>query len=145
MITMNDYLQFLIGKEGSDLHLCSGRRPYIRIHGELIDTEFPVLSSQRIDALINDILNEEQMRRIIRTKELDISYMMPDISRFRINIYKQRGSYAVTIRVIPFNAGTFESLGIPQGGPEDNRYKAWSCVDYGCPGQREDNYTCLRH
>jgi len=114
MISMSDYLQFLIGKEGSDLHLCSGRRPYIRIHGELIDTEFPILSSDRMDILVNEILNADQMGMLTNEKELDISYMLPNISRFRINIYRQRGSYAITIRVIPFNVGTFETLGIPR-------------------------------
>ena len=114
MINMSDYLQFLIGKEGSDLHLCSGRRPYIRIYGELIDTEFPILVADSIEILVKEILNEEQMNRLANEKEIDVSYMLPDISRFRINIYKQRGTLAVTIRVIPFDIGTFESLGIPR-------------------------------
>jgi twitching motility protein PilT len=113
MIAMNDYLKFLIGKDGSDLHLCSGRRPYIRIDGELIDTEFPVLAPEKIDELVSEVLNDQQLEKLRHNKEIDVSYMMLNLSRFRINIYKQRGSYAVTIRVIPFNAGTFESLGIP--------------------------------
>ncbi len=113
MINMNDYLQFLIGKEGSDLHLCSGRRPYIRIDGELIDTEFPVLAPERVNELVLEVLNGEQIDKLRQYKEIDLSYMLPKISRFRLNIYKQRGSYAVTIRVIPFDAGSFESLGIP--------------------------------
>ena len=113
MINMNDYLQFLIGKEGSDLHLCSGRRPYIRIDGELIDTEFPVLAPERINELVLEVLNGEQIDKLRQYKEIDLSYMLPKISRFRINIYKQRGTYAVTIRVIPFDVGSFESLGIP--------------------------------
>jgi len=113
MINMNDYLQFLIGKEGSDLHLCSGRRPYIRIDGELIDTEFPVLAPERINELVLEVLNGEQIDNLRQYKEIDLSYMLPKISRFRINIYKQRGTYAVTIRVIPFDVGSFESLGIP--------------------------------
>ena len=114
MINMNDYLQFLIGKEGSDLHLCAGRRPYIRIYGDLIDTEFPILVSDKIDELVREILNEEQLSRLAKEKEIDISYMLPNVSRFRINIYRQRGSSAVTIRVIPFGVGSFESLGIPR-------------------------------
>jgi twitching motility protein PilT len=113
MITMTDYLQFLIGKEGSDLHLCSGRRPYIRVSGELIDTEFPMLMPEKIDQLVGEVLNTQQAKRLKEDKEIDISYMMPNISRFRINIYKQRGSYALTIRVIPFDCGSFEFLGIP--------------------------------
>ena len=113
MINMNDYLQFLIGKEGSDLHLCSGRRPYIRIDGELIDTEFPVLAPERVNELVLEVLNGEQIDKLRQYKEIDLSYMLPKISRFRINIYKQRGTYAVTIRVIPFDVGSFESLGIP--------------------------------
>jgi twitching motility protein PilT len=114
MITMSDYLQFLIGKEGSDLHLCSGRRPYIRIHGELVDTEFPIISTSGVESLVKEVLNDEQFRRLENEKETDVSYMLPNISRFRINIYKQRGSYAVTIRVIPFSVDNFEALGIPR-------------------------------
>ena len=113
MINMSDYLQFLIGKEGSDLHLCSGRRPYIRVSGELIDTEFPILIPEKIDQLVGEILNSQQAEKLRDEKEIDLSYMLPNVSRFRINIYRQRGSYAVTIRVIPFDCGTFESLGIP--------------------------------
>jgi twitching motility protein PilT len=114
MITAGDYFTFLIGKEGSDMHLCSGRKPYIRVDGELVDTEFPVLLPDQIETLVREILNNEQLSRLHKEKEIDISYMSPNISRFRINIYKQRGSYAITIRVIPFNAGTFENLGIPR-------------------------------
>jgi twitching motility protein PilT len=114
MITMSDYLQFLIGKEGSDLHLCSGRRPYIRLHGELIDTEFPVISTGGVELLVREVLDSEQFSRLEKEKEADVSYMLPNISRFRINIYKQRGTYAVTIRVIPFCVDSFEVLGIPR-------------------------------
>jgi twitching motility protein PilT len=113
MINMSDFLTFLIGKEGSDLHLCAGRRPYIRVYGELIDTEFPVLSPERLSALINEILTNAQIKKLTEEKELDISYMLPNVSRFRINIYRQRGSYAVTIRVIPFAVASFDELGIP--------------------------------
>jgi twitching motility protein PilT len=113
MISMNDFLDFLKGKEGSDLHLCAGRRPYVRIHGELVDTEFPILTPGDIDRLIKDILTDSQAKKLTDDKELDISYMLPDIARFRMNIYMQRGSYAVTIRVIPFAVGTLDQLAIP--------------------------------
>jgi twitching motility protein PilT len=113
MINMSDFLNFLIGKEGSDLHLCAGRRPYVRIYGELVDTEFPILTPERVSSLIGEILSDEQVKKLDLEKELDISYMLPNVSRFRVNIYRQRGSFAVTVRVIPFTVGSFDDLGIP--------------------------------
>jgi twitching motility protein PilT len=113
MINMKDFFDFLKGKEGSDLHLCAGRRPYIRIYGELVDTEFPILAPESIDSLIKQVLTDDQKKRLSEEMDLDISYMVPNVSRFRINIYKQRGSYAITIRIIPSAVGSFDELEIP--------------------------------
>jgi twitching motility protein PilT len=114
MIGMNDFFDFVKGKEGSDLHLCAGRRPYIRVYGELVDTEFPILTPDNIENLIKQIMTDDQAKRLAENKELDISYMLPNVARFRINIYKQRGSYAVAIRVIPYVVGNFNELEIPE-------------------------------
>lgn len=113
MNNMIDYLKYLVEKEGSDLHLCAGRKPHLRLHGELIETAFNVLPPERIKGLIYSILNKEQIQCLEENKELDISYMLPDLCRFRVNIYLQRGTLAIVIRAIPFQIDSFEELAIP--------------------------------
>jgi len=114
MLTMMEFLKYLVNKEGSDIHLCAGRKPHIRIHGELAETEFDVLKPQEVKKLIYSILNKGQINILEQNKELDMSYMIPDLCRFRINIYIQRGSLGIVVRSIPFQVRTLEDLGIPK-------------------------------
>lgn len=116
MVKMNDmldYLKYLVEKEGSDLHICSGRKPHLRLNGELIETAFNVLPPDKVKTLVYSILNEEQIKSLEAVKELDVSYMLPDVARFRVNIYMQRGSIGIVIRAVPFQLDSFSELGIP--------------------------------
>jgi twitching motility protein PilT len=108
-----DYLNFLVKEKGSDIHLCAGRKPHIRINGRLTDTGFDVLRPEEIKTMIYNLLNEEQIGCLKENKELDISHMLPGVCRFRINIYVQRGSLALVARMIPWQVEPFEQLGIP--------------------------------
>jgi len=110
---MIELLKFHAKQGASDLHLCSGRKPYLRIQGELVDTDFEALTPDQVKSLIFSILNQEQIEILERESELDISYILPDICRFRFNVYRQRGSYAVSVRVIPFQVKPFDDLKIP--------------------------------
>lgn len=113
MNTIVDYLKYLVEKGGSDLHLCTGRRPHIRMHGELIDTGFEALRPDKTKALIYSILDKEQIQSLEKNGELDTSYMIIDLCRFRVNVYIQRNTLAIVVRAIPFQVNSFEELGIP--------------------------------
>ncbi|NQT95913.1 MAG: PilT/PilU family type 4a pilus ATPase [Candidatus Omnitrophica bacterium] len=113
MANMADILKYQVKMNASDVHLCAGRKPYLRIHGELMDTEFPVLGPDDVKRLIYSVLTEQQIKTLEEDNELDLSYIMPDLCRFRLNVYRQRGSYAVSVRAIPFQVEPFDDLGIP--------------------------------
>jgi len=113
MLSIEKLLRYLVEKDATDLHLTAGLAPQIRINGELIITDFDVLTPQAIEALIFEILTERQIDQFRQIKELDISYGIPGIGRFRINLYYQRGSVALAARFIPYDIPTIEELGIP--------------------------------
>lgn len=113
MNSMIDYLKYLVEKEGSDLHLCAGRKPHLRLHGELVETAFNILAPEQVKGLIYSILNKEQIEFLEKDRELDVSYMLPELARFRVNIYMQRGTIGIVIRAIPFQVDSFEELNIP--------------------------------
>jgi twitching motility protein PilT len=113
-MTLNKFLKFLVQKEGSDIHICAGRKPYVRIHGQLHGTELGIIRPGEVKDIIYSVLTDEQKEYLQQHKELDFSYMLPELSRFRINVYLQRGTFAVVVRAVPFQVRSFEELGIPE-------------------------------
>lgn len=113
MSEMIDLLRFMVKNNASDLHLCAGRKPHMRIQGELIESNIDTVKPGYVKELIYSILDKEQIRHLEQHKELDMAYMMPDLCRFRINVYIQRGTHGAVVRAIPFDISSFEQLGIP--------------------------------
>ncbi|MCM8771611.1 MAG: type IV pilus twitching motility protein PilT [Candidatus Omnitrophica bacterium] len=113
IININDILKFAVEKKASDIHILAKLRPHIRINGELQPTPFPVLSNEECKNLVYSILNEEQIKIFEKTKELDFSYGIEGIGRFRINLHYQRGTIGIAIRPIKDTIPTFEELGLP--------------------------------
>lgn len=110
---IEELLLYMIEQQASDLHLIAGRPPQLRIFGDLVHTEFELLTAESIKELIFSLLSSEQKRKLEQTKELDSSFGLKDISRFRLNIYYQRGSMAAAIRRISFEVPNMEELGLP--------------------------------
>ena len=110
---IEDLLFHMIDSEASDLHLCVGQPPELRIFGELVPTEYDLLKEEDIKALAYNILTPEQQRTLEQTKELDGSFGLKDISRFRLNIHYQRGTMSVSIRRISYEIPAMEDLGLP--------------------------------
>lgn len=108
-----DLIKYGIDNRASDIHITTGVPPAFRIDGVLRYLDERPLSSDSIEALIKQILTEEKARELEFTGEIDISYFIPSLGRFRMNIYKQRGCYAVAIRIIPSRIPTIEELGLP--------------------------------
>ncbi|HHX74177.1 MAG TPA: type IV pilus twitching motility protein PilT [Firmicutes bacterium] len=106
-------LRELVERKGSDLHLAAGTRPMIRVFGELIPLDLPVLNSEEIKKLLFSILDEKQQQELLAERELDFSYSLSGVSRFRGSAIFQRGSVDVAIRAVPWSIPTVEELGLP--------------------------------
>lgn len=106
-------LKEMMERRGSDLHLTVGAPPTIRVDGELIGTEYDPLTPNETQTLVYSILKDEQKKRFELDKELDFAFGIKGLSRFRANVFTQRGCVACAIRVIPYEIMTFDELGLP--------------------------------
>ncbi len=113
MVNLHQLLQTLIEKGGSDLHLTTGVPPKIRINGQLSSVEGPPLSASDTKHLLYSVLTDAQKHRFEEENELDFSFGLKGLSRFRGNVFVQRGAVAGAIRTVPFEIQSFESLGLP--------------------------------
>jgi len=113
-LNMRDLLEQMLKKGASDLHITTGQTPKLRIDGDL--QEVPgagKLMPRETMALAYSILTENQKKRFETEDELDFSFGVQNLARFRGNVYKQRGSVALAIRLIPYDIQTFDELGLP--------------------------------
>jgi len=113
MANLHQLLQTLIEKGGSDLHLTTGVPPKIRINGQLSSVEGPALSASDTKHLLYSVLTDAQKHRFEEENELDFSFGLKGLSRFRGNVFVQRGAVAGAIRTVPFEIQSFEDLGLP--------------------------------
>lgn len=112
-LEIQEILQLIIDKGGSDLHLKVGQPPIIRVSGKLTSTDFEPLSKEEMQRLIFSMITGEQRKILEQTYELDCSYGVSGLGRFRVNVYKDRGSYAACLRVIPFQIPNLDDLDLP--------------------------------
>lgn len=110
---IEDILEKVVAMQGSDLHISAGLPPVIRVDGVLQRIDSPPLSSDDIETLLFPMLSNEQRRRLEQDWELDFSYGIQGLSRFRANFYKDKGNYAAAFRVIESMVPSFEKLGLP--------------------------------
>ena len=113
MVSMHELLSEMYEKGGSDLHITTGISPTIRVDGRLMPTSAEPLSPQETKRLCYSILTEAQKQRFEEEMELDLSFGIKGLSRFRANLFLQRGAVAGAFRTIPFRVRTFEELGLP--------------------------------
>ena len=107
-------LQEMIQKSASDLHITVGERPKLRVDGDLQNSAYPrPLAPKDTLGLAYSILTEQQKKRYETEDELDFSFGVQNLSRFRGNVYKQRGCVAMAIRQIPYEIHSLEKLGLP--------------------------------
>lgn len=112
-VTIEDLLHLMVERGSSDLHLKAGSAPMIRVDGELTPASYEIMSPDSVRRMVESILADEQKAKFIADKELDLAYSVPGLSRFRINVYLQRGSWAAAIRVIPSRPFTIDELKLP--------------------------------
>ena len=99
-LMIEDLMEEVVERGGSDLHLSTGLPPYIRISGQLTPTDHPPMSADQSQRLIFSMLNNSQRNILELTWELDCSYGVRGLARFRVNVYKDRGTYAACLRAL---------------------------------------------
>ncbi len=114
MANLHQLLKAMIEKGGSDLHVTTSSPPQLRIDGKLHPLKMPPLSPSETKQLCYSILTDSQKHRFEENSELDLSFGVRSLSRFRANIFMQRGAVAGAFRAIPYKIKTFEELGLPK-------------------------------
>jgi twitching motility protein PilT len=97
----------------SDIHFKANCAPLIRLNGQLISTQQAPFTADVVRDIAQTVMNDAQRQRFQQDGELDISYALNDVSRFRVNVYRQKGTVAITLRVIPLELRSFEPLNLP--------------------------------
>lgn len=110
---IDDLLRLVVEWKGSDLHMTVGVPPVIRVDGHLQPTPYEKVTAQDSQRMCYDILTDEQIQRFESTLELDFSYQVPRVARFRVNIFKERGNLAAALRIIPAKIPTLDDLNLP--------------------------------
>lgn len=116
--TIIDMLRPMVERKISDLHLVAGAPPCYRIDSDLEQQNLPKLTPENLNYLLSDVLAPEEWEKLNKDMELDFSLSIPGIARYRGNIMKQRGSYAVVFRAVPYEIPEFNTLGLPDSVKE---------------------------
>ncbi len=113
MINLNLLLKIMIQNSASDLHMRADSSVYLRIHGKLVPIKDSKLSAKDVEDIITPIMNERVKKIFSENHEVDFSYEVEGLGRFRINYFLQKSKPAIAIRHIPFQIPTFEELKLP--------------------------------
>ncbi|MCM2280316.1 MAG: type IV pilus twitching motility protein PilT [Bdellovibrionaceae bacterium] len=113
MAKIDELFKIMVTKGASDLHLAAGAPPYLRLHGEMTKLDFAALTNEQVQLLIFEILNEKQRKNFIENWELDCSYTVEGLGRFRCNVFMQRKGMGAVFRVIPEKIKSMDELGLP--------------------------------
>ena len=114
MVAIEELLTTLVENNGSDLHISSSLPPCMRVDGKLKRMDYPPLTPEQVENLLFPMLSNEQRRRLEQEWELDFSYGIEGLSRFRVNFYKDKGNYAAAFRTITSTVPSFDKLGLPE-------------------------------
>ncbi|OGW24128.1 MAG: type IV pili twitching motility protein PilT [Nitrospirae bacterium GWC2_42_7] len=114
MASIYDLLKTMIEKGASDLHITTNSPPRLRVDGKLVPLDSPAFSPSETKSLCYSILTDAQKHKFEENNELDLSFGVKGLSRFRGNIFMQRGAVAGAFRTIPFEIKTFQELGLPE-------------------------------
>ncbi|MCH2109388.1 MAG: type IV pilus twitching motility protein PilT [Polyangiaceae bacterium] len=113
-VNLHQLLRAMIEKGASDMHITTGSPPLLRIDGQVVPLKLQPLSPVETKQLCYSVLTEEQKIEFEKNKELDLSFGVKNLSRFRANIFMQRGAVTGAFRSIPFKILSFEELGLPK-------------------------------
>jgi len=113
MARIDEILKQMMEREASDLHLTSGSAPYLRVHGEMVKLNYKDLTPEVCQGLLFEILSAPQRESFLETWDLDCSYSLKGVGRFRVNVFRQRHGIGAVLRRIPESIKTVQELGLP--------------------------------
>ncbi len=113
-MNLHEMLKEMVERGASDLHLTNGAIPMLRLHGQMVPLGDTPLTPSETKSLAYSILTDAQRQKFEEEKELDLSFGIKGLSRFRANVYVQRGAVGIAIRTIPYVIHSFEELGLPK-------------------------------
>jgi twitching motility protein PilT len=114
VVHVDDLLRKVIERRASDLHLCVGAAPTLRIDGELVPLGSAKLDPTKTRELIYTILSDDQLAQLEQSWELDFAYSVRGLSRFRVNVHRQRGTLGAVFRSVPVDPPSLDGLGMPE-------------------------------
>ena len=106
--------RFAVDSQASDLFIKAESPPALRVHGRIVPTDLPALTAEETKGLANSIMNEQQVEAFEGYHELDLAFTLADVARFRCNVYVQRGTNAMVLRIVPLEIKQIEELGLPK-------------------------------
>ena len=112
-VTMHQLLKTLVDQGGTDLHITTNSPPQIRIDGKMVPLQVPPLTAPATKNLVYSVLTDTQKHRFEESLELDFSFGVKGLARFRGNVFFQRGAVAGAFRTIPWEIRSFRDLGLP--------------------------------
>ncbi|NLC43542.1 MAG: type IV pilus twitching motility protein PilT [Clostridiales bacterium] len=113
LYNISELLKKAVEEKASDLHLTVGVPPVLRVHGQLNTIEADSLRPEDTQEYVKQVMDEKQINLLDEHGEWDFSFFLPGLARFRVNAYKQRGSYALAIRVVNINPPNLDDFGFP--------------------------------
>jgi len=112
-MTLSELLKKMIEMGGSDLHITTNSAPRVRVHGKLKPLDMPPLTAADTKSLAYSVLTDAQKHRFEENLELDFSFGLKNLARFRGNVFNQRGAVGAVFRTIPWEIKGFDALGLP--------------------------------
>jgi len=112
-LSLSDLLKRMLEMSGSDLHITTNSPPQIRVHGHLVPLDLPQMTPAETKQLAYSVMTDSQKHRFEESLELDFSFGLKGLARFRANVFNQRGATAAVFRLIPFEIKSFNQLGLP--------------------------------
>src|SRR5216110_311037 len=112
-LSLSDLLKRMLEMNGSDLHITTNSPPQVRVHGHLVPLDLPQMTTAETKQLAYSVMTDSQKHRFEEHLELDFSFGLKGLARFRANVFNQRGATSAVFRVIPFEIKSFNQLGLP--------------------------------
>src|SRR5260221_11312508 len=113
-VTLHQLLKTLVEQSGTDLHITTNSPPQIRVDGKLVPLQLPATTAAETKSLAYSVLTDNQKHRFEENLELDFSFGVRGLARFRANVFSQRGAVAAAFRTIPWEVKNFNDLGLPE-------------------------------
>ncbi|MGH8677815.1 MAG: type IV pilus twitching motility protein PilT [Burkholderiales bacterium] len=110
---IDTFLDLVVKQNGSDLHFVSGNQPRIRVYGELVAVKYRELSKNETLALLHEIMSKQARDAFAERSSVDFAYVIPDLARFRVNVFRHIGGIGAVLRVVPEAIKSVEELNLP--------------------------------